>query len=376
MPAAARLLHNRRDWGVYGAAWLVFLSGFAALFWRQESVGAVAALRASAWVVLPAALLGIVAVRFCERTAARLSLNARRFVAHVLAALLFATLWIGTVNVLTNLRGYWSTGTLRWRLPPDHVVHWHYFTGLAIYLALAVATYARAHTLAEQRQRLLAEWRLLRGQLSPHFLFNTLHSIFALVQAEPTAGENALARLSRLLRHSLQAGRDGDDAVRLADEWAFTEDYLALEALRTDCLQWTADIPADAAWLYVPPFLLQPLVENAVRHAMGSDGCTITVKARATREELEIRVADDGRGAVAGEVARSPGVGLRATRARVSTLTDRPDAFVVQTAPGQGFAVTLRLPRHSPEPGIPARLADQPEAGLTPMACGRARLAR
>jgi anti-sigma regulatory factor (Ser/Thr protein kinase) len=303
----------------------------------------------AARVTLPAALLGIAVVCLCERVPLGRPLGARGILVHVAGSVGYPTLWIGSVNITNNL----LTGSLagsppRWRFPPEHIVHWHYFTGALIYVALAAVTYARRHVLEAERRRLHAEWKLLRGQLNPHFLFNTLHSVFGLAQVDPSAGEQAMTRFSRLMRFALTVHREDRDYVTLVDEWAFTENYLHLEALRLESrLRWKARIAHDVADCAVPAMLLQPLVENAVRHGAerSANGCTIVVAADACGADVRIRVSDDGPGTRADTVATSRGIGLRAARARVGAVTMRADGFVVETAPGRGFVATIHLPR-------------------------------
>lgn len=202
-----------------------------------------------------------------------------------------------------------------------------------------------------ERARVTAELGALRAHLSPHFLFNTLHGVGASVRADPAAAAATLDRLDDLLRYVLRhAGAeapDGASAVTLGDEWRFVADYLALERERLgERLRWTARLDDGALALRVPPFLLQPLVENAVRHAVAPllTGGTITVTAeRRADGALVVRVADDGPGADPAALRATPGLGLRAVRERVAAL-GAGAACTVRTAPGEGFAVEAVLP--------------------------------
>jgi LytS/YehU family sensor histidine kinase len=329
--------------GLYALAWVVFTVGFAAVFYLQSRSVALTALLSAARVVLPAALLGVGVVRLSER----IQLGRTGAALHVVACLAFPALWIGAVNVTNNVITYVGTGTMRWRLPPEHVVHWHYLAGVMIYVALAALTYGRARVFKADKQRLWAEWKALRGQLNPHFLFNTLHTVFGLAQLEPAASEVAMTRFSRLLRYTLSVHREDRDLVPLREEWAFTEDYLYLESLRLDGrLNWRADITGDLGDVAVPSLLVQPIVENAVRHSgvLDRDGVIITVTAHRTRDKLYLRIADNGRGSTVDAALGSTGVGLRAARTRVQRLDATSGAFCVETEPGAGFTVTMRLP--------------------------------
>ena len=339
-----RLLASRVELGLYVLAWSVFTVGFAAVFWLQSRRFEASTLVSAARIVLPAALLGIGVVRLSERVSVR---RMTGLATHAVAALVFPAAWIAAVNLTNNVIAYFAAGSVRWRMPPEHVVHWHYLAGVLIYAALAALTHGRATVFQAERKRLLAEWRSLRGQLSPHFLFNSLHTVFGLAQIDPAASEAAMSRFSRVLRYTLLVHREDRELVPLKEEWSFTEDYLHLELLRhDDKVAWRAEIATDVADMLVPALLLQPLVENAVRHGGVADrGCiTVTVTARRTGNALHVRVADDGRGSTVESALGSRGVGLRAARTRVQRLGTDTRAFIIETQPGAGFAVTMRLP--------------------------------
>jgi LytS/YehU family sensor histidine kinase len=338
-----RLLSSPMERGLYALAWVVFTVGFAAVFYLQSRSVALTALVSAARVVFPAALLGVGVVRLSER----IQLGRTGAVLHAVACLAFPALWIGAVNVTNNAITYVVTGTMRWQLPPEHVIHWHYLAGVMIYVALAALTYGRARVFRAEKQRLWAEWKALRGQLNPHFLFNTLHTVFGLAQLEPAASEAAMTRFSRVLRYTLSVHREDRDLVSLREEWSFTEDYLHLEALRLDGrLTWRGDIASDLGDVAVPSLLIQPIVENAVRHSgvLDRDGVVITVAAHRTDDNLYLRIADNGRGTTVNDALGSTGVGLRAARTRVQRLDAASGAFCVETEPGAGFTVTMRLP--------------------------------
>lgn len=207
-----------------------------------------------------------------------------------------------------------------------------------------------------ERERLRAQARLsqaeltaLRAHLNPHFLFNTLHAVSALMREDPARAEEALERLSELLRYALRLDRERCDLVRLADEADFVRHHLALEALRFGPrLRTVLHFDPAACDALVPPFTLQPLVENAVKHAVGPrrEGAALTVTAVLDEEEetLHLRVCDDGPGADAARAAASPGLGLRAVRQRAEARFGPRAVVAVRTAPGEGFDVTVTLP--------------------------------
>jgi anti-sigma regulatory factor (Ser/Thr protein kinase) len=346
---ASPTLASRLDYGLYAAAWLVFAAAFGAVFWLQRA-GSTMPLSAATFavlrVVLPAALLGIGVVRWCERIMRPGPRGRVVFLAHAAAALVYPAAWIAIVNVSNNVLSGAALGSAPWRYPPDHVLHWHAFTGVLIYLVLAGFTYGRAHIAESERQRLIAEARLLRGQLDPHFLFNTMHSVFALARLDAAAGEDAVSRFSRLMRFALGVHRDDRETVALGEEWAFSEDYLYLAALRLECrVRWTSTFGAHTRECAVPPLLLQPLVENAVKHAGGSTaGVNIHVAAWRDGQDVIIRVSDDGPGTTTAVALGSRGIGIRSVRTRVASIAPRSGTVTIETRPGYGFAVTLRLP--------------------------------
>ena len=194
---------------------------------------------------------------------------------------------------------------------------------------------------AASRARLQA----LRAQLNPHFIFNALHSVAALVRESPSAAEEAVERLGEMLRYALDDG--ADEEVLLSEEWAFTESYLALEALRYgERLRLQTSVSPEALSCVVPAFVLQPLVENAVRHGVAPRlaGGRLLVQAAVTGTELEIEVRDDGPGVLKPEDTRRRGVGLRAVEERLRSRHAGRARIEVTTAPGSGFVVKLRLP--------------------------------
>ena len=140
-----------------------------------------------------------------------------------------------------------------------------------------------------------AQLQALRAQLNPHFLFNALHSVGALVREDPARAEEAVERLGDMLRYAI--GDGAEEEVPLSEEWAFTESYLALESLRYGKrLRIEKHVSPEALSCMVPAFVLQPLVENAVRHGIARrlGGGSLVVHAKVTGEDLALEVRDDG----------------------------------------------------------------------------------
>lgn len=195
--------------------------------------------------------------------------------------------------------------------------------------------------------RVRAELQALRSRLDPHFLFNTLHSITALVRHDPRAAEAALEQFSALMRYVLDAGRGRGDEVALEEELAFVRRYLALERVRLgDRLQVTEAIDEEALECAIPAVTLQPLVENALRHGIAPRAAagTVRLSARVAGEQLLLEVADDGIGGNPARALDGSGVGLGVVRDRLAARHGAKAAVQVTAAPGEGWRVRLALP--------------------------------
>jgi sensor histidine kinase YesM len=158
------------------------------------------------------------------------------------------------------------------------------------------------------------------------------------------------------MRYVLNAGRDASTEVALEDELNFVRSYLALERLRLgERLQVVEEIDADALELAVPPLLLQPIVENAVRHGLSPrrDGGTIRLAARTEDDWLKIEIADDGAGAEPDEWRRAEGLGLKAVARQLRAWFRDAAELDVTTRPQKGFAIRLTLPARVPRRSQP-----------------------
>lgn len=328
-------------WLPYGASYVVvFLS--TGLDLATASVSAVDN-------VVPAALLGVIVVRVCRRVP--WSRRPRFFALQLALAASYAVLWVAAVSLVFTIDASIAHGALALRLLEPWALQWTLFSGLLIYGTIASVCYTRAiaqrlrdeQVRAERLEalRARAELEALRAQLHPHFVFNTLHSVMALVRSNPTAAEGSIEALAGLLRYSLQAHGD----VRLADELAFVDAYLGLEQLRLGSrLRVERRIDPEALDCSVPALTLQPLVENAIKHAVAprAAGGTLTIVV-ALDDRLRLEVRDDGPGADPRAVEHAAGIGLRLVRQRIATRYRGAAGFEVDTAPGAGFAVRLAI---------------------------------
>jgi LytS/YehU family sensor histidine kinase len=204
---------------------------------------------------------------------------------------------------------------------------------------------------ASQTQSLLitAELAALRNKLNPHFLFNTLHSIIALVRKDAVAAESALFRFSDMLRYLLETEKSGSDRVTLEDEISFVRDYLDLEAIRLGArLQVHWDIDAKALGSSIPALSVQPLVENSIKHAFNprvqAGNLWIRVKRDLNTQILTIQIEDDGPGSATDKIENSTGMGVSTVQRRLQLEYGPRASMKIDTAPAQGFRVTLEIP--------------------------------
>jgi hypothetical protein len=223
----------------------------------------------------------------------------------------------------------------------------------ATYLGIVAAAYGvqfyRRSRERDQLEARLAETRLqlLGMQLQPHFLFNTLNTIAELVHEDPDTADRMIAHLSDLLRRSLELGTR--QQVPLTAEVDLVSRYLDIQRARFgERLQVTIDVDPGASHALVPPLLLQPIVENAIRHGLGArlDAGRIAIVARVADRRLVISVTDDGDGAAASGMER---VGLGNTRARLEALYGAQTTLELSPANGAGTRATIVLPFRTQE---------------------------
>lgn len=222
-----------------------------------------------------------------------------------------------------------------------------------IYLAIVSVAHALLfYRRSQEHDRLeasLAKARVeaLKMQLQPHFLFNSLNAIAALVHTNPEGADEMLAALSELLRLTLETS--GAQELPLHQELQFVERYLAIEHVRFgDRLRFHLDVPPNTHAAMVPTFLLQPLVENAVRHGLEpqSGAGLLTVRARREDRMLHISIADNGVGLGNG-TAKHEGIGLTNTRARLRALYRDQASLELRNA--DGLSVDIILPFRTEE---------------------------
>jgi sensor histidine kinase YesM len=304
---------------------------------------------------------------FVFRAGRRLPLEpphlARNILLHLAGALLMCVAWAG-LGTLLRLAIFPLSPELTGLTVLREFIAWVFTTlpfGFGVYFALvgiehSLFYFAQARERETQAARLaaqLAEARLsaLRMQLNPHFLFNSLNAITVLVRDQnTTAASRMLELLSGVLRQVLRS--DETNETTLATELEFLERYLAIEQVRfSDRLRPSIETDPGIAHAAVPRFLLQPLVENALRHGIAQRAAAGELQITARREagNLVLTVRDDGPGLALGTPAPG-GVGLANTRARLAALYgERASLHLTNAADGPGVVATVRLPYHEAE---------------------------
>jgi len=221
-----------------------------------------------------------------------------------------------------------------------------YWTFNLLVYAMVAGLYHAWRASRLEMQLVQARLDALVGQLQPHFLFNTLHTISAFVLEDPKQANRMITRLSELLRQSFN--RDRGPLVTLEEELELLDHYVAIQEARFgERLRVTFRVDPRAASAVVPTLLLQPLVENAIRHGAAPHGGVAEVEIAATRsgDRLHLEVRDNGPG-LTGNGGAGAGLGLSNTRARLSELYGASHRFdLVNVAPpGGGAVATIDIP--------------------------------
>lgn len=233
-------------------------------------------------------------------------------------------------------------------------------TPVIVGIPLKIWDAVRIERKLEEQARLLLEARLdaLQRQINPHFLFNTLNSIASLIRSRPDLARELIVKLSNILRVLL---RDRDVFVPLEEELDFTDDYLGIEVVRFgDKLRVVKEIADDTLHLQVPSMLLQPLIENSIKHGLEPrlHGGTVTLRSRLENGRLVIEVEDDGVGMEPGAAVQAPvsglvregsGIGMRNVRERVDVLYGGAAQVDMESQRGRGTRIRLVMPLQEQE---------------------------
>jgi two-component system LytT family sensor kinase len=225
---------------------------------------------------------------------------------------------------------------------------------VVVAIPLKIWNASRIEIKLKEQKRLVLEARFdaLQRQINPHFLFNTLNSIASLVRFRPEMAREMIVQLGNILRALL---KDHDSYVPFREELTFTDDYLGIEVVRfgVEKLRVVKEIDVATLELLVPCMLLQPLIENSIKHGLEPrlQGGTITLRSRIQGAKLIVEVEDDGVGMAEGRarevgfVSRGAGIGMRNVRERLEVLYGNSARFEVFSRPGRGTRVTLEIPK-------------------------------
>jgi two-component system, LytTR family, sensor kinase len=241
---------------------------------------------------------------------------------------------------------------------------------IVVGIALKVWNALRIEMKLEEQKHLLLEARLdaLQRQINPHFLFNTLNSIASLVRIKPELAREMTVKLANILRALL---KDHDTYVPFSHELSFTDDYLDIEVVRfgADKLHVEKEIDPETLEVMVPSILLQPLIENSIKHGLEPrlHGGTVTLRSKRSGDRVLIEVADDGVGMgdrpLTGLHSNDPGsprmgldsrggsgagIGMKNVRERLEVLYGPQASFKVVSNPGRGTLVSIEIPANLP----------------------------
>ena len=306
------------------------------------------------WYVF--AVLSIPVVWLARRFDFESGNRARSLAVHLPASMVFSLAYM----VLRAWVGRWqSEASFAEAFQPLLVKTWHF--NLLIYWVIVAVSFAfdyyrkyREHelrTMELEKQLAQAKLQALQMQLNPHFLFNTLHSISSLMHQDMESADGMITRLSDLLRTALDSSDTQE--VTLRQELEFLQRYLEIEQTRFGRrLTVKTDVAPDTLDARVPNLILQPLVENAIRHGIEPHAKPGRVELRAQREAgtLVLEVCDNGAGVQKDEPAGER-VGLSNTRARLRTLYGEAHGFELRDAPEGGLLVRLIIPFRKEDSG-------------------------
>jgi two-component system LytT family sensor kinase len=283
----------------------------------------------------------------------RESRNYQRTAFHLLllAAILVAE-FLRQILAQSNLGGRDVASVFRLNPPAgDRPLTWvalYLATVFAVTIPLKIWNNTRNEKKLEEQQRLLVEARLaaLTSQINPHFLFNTLNSVSSLIRTDPNQARVMVVKLSKVLRRLL---RKHENFSTLREELSFIEDYLAIEVVRFgDKLRFEKDVAEDTLDMLVPSMLLQPLVENSIKHGIGGkvEGGTIRIRTSRGGSRLHLLVEDDGVGIPEEKLATvlDHGIGVSNVHERLKVLFGNDYRMWIESQPGQGTRVQLEVP--------------------------------
>lgn len=347
-------LFRARQLGLYLLAWIPLAGILIYLLTR----GGVLSLGEAAAITVPLCLVYafvcLAAWYPCRATPLEKSGFPKLLLTHLTTAALLGTYWTYQAKELAiGLAHFWARfAGLDQRLAKHFALLW--ITGVLLYLMSVTFHYvllaeqasreAQARALQAQVLARDAELKALRAQVNPHFLFNCLHSVSALTSSDPAKAREMCILLADFLRTTLRLG--GKETITLEEELALVRGYLAIEKVRFGArVHMEEDVPKDTMALPLPPLLLQPLVENAIRHGIANlpEGGVIRLSAQRSNDAVSILVENNFDPDSPSSL--KTGLGLDNIRQRLSARYG-DDASIAVRMEGNSFLVKLRLPMH------------------------------
>ncbi len=367
------MILRKQGWILYWGGWLLIGLYFAGLDATVLSEGPANLPRLVVMDVLLHLILGalvLVVIRSLKRYPLGDISTWPRWIYHLVMCLIFSVVGLAAAfSINLVLRG---APLPPWEVLGRHFAHffWRYFhlSFMDFLIAMgaftAVDMYRRfkareLHTSQLEARLAQAQNQVLRMQLQPHFLFNKLHSVSALIEREPAAADLMLSRLGDLLRRTLDLG--GKQEITLRQELAILHDYLEIQRIRfQDRLRVQEDCPESLMDALVPSFMLQPQVENALKHGLvrRAHGGRIILRARAEGQTLILEVEDDGEGLA--QASPRQGIGTANTLARLELLYGSEQSFELLPVPSGGTLARISLPIHHAPCGESESKAAQP----------------
>lgn len=337
------------------AGWLPFFTVWVSFAMSYPNARLSAVLIGSFLIMGSAGLLGIAVWYLCKRRPLPLDFSLSFYLRQLLFAFVYAATWTTLVYELDLLylgdapHDFWS-----WPVVCRQLLIGIEFYAIVAGISYAVQTRNRLHekeTLASRAEALASAARLdaVRARLNPHFLFNALHTLAALVKFRPAMAEGAVERLGDMLRYTLK--EDARELVEFSEEYDFTRQYLAFEQLRyEDRLKVDLQIDPESFNFDILPFSMQTLAENAVRHAISirPEGGSIWIKCHCHDGVLTVSVRDDGPGGGIDE-GQSHRFGLRSLRERLRAAYG-PSADLRLANGANGFEACFEVPASEPAP--------------------------
>lgn len=350
------MMKTWRAWALYWGGWVIVGGYMSSMDVAHYHVPWASNLAANLFLFLLWGALALVARRLLRFASLSLDGGPRRWAFHLLASVAITALsvvmvhfffraWIehGVPDFLSAAAWGLVLRSLRTEFQPNFLVYWG---AVVAFVALEARERAQAEALRAARletQLGQAQLQALRMQLNPHFLFNTLNAIASLIHSDPEAADRMLARLAAFLRLTLDLPSGSEHSLR--QELIFAESYLAIEQVRFgDRLRIAVEVPPALLDTAVPTLLLQPLLENALRHGISKrpEGGLVSIHAEAEGPRLRLEVRNEGPGCAPDRLGA--GIGTANTQARLEQLFGREQRFRLLDLEGHGACARMEIP--------------------------------